>query len=270
MHQEVRARPVVGDRAQVVDLDAQPILELTDASLPLDRVNGSDTDRPAPRAAVSLVSIADEIRAQQMASQMNWPMRGRRPAGPRLDASAQGPARSKHHLVLITIAGAVLLSWALILQSAPRGFANAQEAPRERDRARWTYHFAIGPDHELFQRPISAFWSEVAEADANAKASPNEVSDAAGAAPQVLAAARSQEIAPDAAPLRQYVATNKVTTIRAEPDMRAATSRVLPAKVILTIFQKKEDWLEVGSTYAWGWVQSGFVYPYDPGRSGPS
>jgi hypothetical protein len=32
----------------------------------------------------------------------------------------------------------------------------------------------------------------------------------------------------------------------------------------LTVFSKKDDWLEVGSTYAWGWVHSSFVYAYAP------
>ena len=29
--------------------------------------------------------------------------------------------------------------------------------------------------------------------------------------------------------------------------------------------EKKKDWLEVGSTYAWGWVHSSAIYSYGPG-----
>ena len=69
-----------------------------------------------------------------------------------------------------------------------------------------------------------------------------------------------------ATPPRQRVATGKPTIIRAQPDTLAASARVVPAKVILIVFQRKDDWLEVGSTYAWGWVHSSFVYRYDPHR----
>jgi hypothetical protein len=70
---------------------------------------------------------------------------------------------------------------------------------------------------------------------------------------------------PDAAlPSQERVATNKTASIKVDPAAGAQVARLVPARVILTVFSKKDDWLEVGSTYAWGWVHASFVRRYDP------
>jgi hypothetical protein len=66
------------------------------------------------------------------------------------------------------------------------------------------------------------------------------------------------------APVEERVATNKTANIKVTPDAAAQVVRVVPARVILTVFSRKDDWLEVGSTYAWGWVHASFVNRYVP------
>jgi hypothetical protein len=78
------------------------------------------------------------------------------------------------------------------------------------------------------------------------------------------AAEQQQKAAPVAAPPQERVATSKTASIRTRPEMKAPLARTVPAKLILNVFDKKDDWLEVGSTYPWGWVQSSSTYPYTP------
>jgi hypothetical protein len=80
-------------------------------------------------------------------------------------------------------------------------------------------------------------------------------------APVAVVAALSAPVAP---PPQEQVATSRTASIKAQPEQRAQVLRSVPPKVILTVFDKKNDWLQVGSTYAWGWVHSSSVHVYSP------
>jgi hypothetical protein len=117
---------------------------------------------------------------------------------------------------------------------------------------------------------------EVAYMEPAQAAAPIPVKPAAPPAPpqeqpvqktQPTAAAQEQPTpapAPAATRVQEQVATSRPATIRARPDERSQVLRSVPHKVIMTVFEKKNDWLQVGSTYPWGWIHSSSVYGYGP------
>ncbi|SEE69978.1 SH3 domain-containing protein [Rhizobiales bacterium GAS188] len=64
-----------------------------------------------------------------------------------------------------------------------------------------------------------------------------------------------------AAPAQEHVTTRTTTNIRIRPGQAAPIARVVPARLILTVFRRNEEWIEVGGTDAWGWVHSSLITP---------
>jgi hypothetical protein len=62
-------------------------------------------------------------------------------------------------------------------------------------------------------------------------------------------------------PAQERVATKSTTNIRLRPEQGAQVIRVVPGRLILTVFARREDWVEVGGTQAWGWIHSSLVFP---------
>ena len=62
-------------------------------------------------------------------------------------------------------------------------------------------------------------------------------------------------------PAQGRVATKSTTNIRLRPEQGAQVIRVVPGRLILTVFARREDWVEVGGTEAWGWIHSSLVFP---------
>lgn len=69
------------------------------------------------------------------------------------------------------------------------------------------------------------------------------------------------EPTPAAVPAPGHVATRSTTNIRARPEPGAQVVRVVPGRLILTVFARTDDWVEVGGAEAWGWVPSGYLSP---------
>jgi hypothetical protein len=150
-------------------------------------------------------------------------------------------------VLLAMIAAGVMLFWSLAPRNASQWGVRAAAAQREMPIA---------------VTPAALPAPQVRPPTARAQAVP-PVRE-----PQVAAPVQAQQNAaaptPVAAPPQERVATSKIANIRARPDIKASVARVVPAKVILTVFEKKDGWLQVGSTYPWGWVHSSFIYRYDP------
>jgi hypothetical protein len=72
------------------------------------------------------------------------------------------------------------------------------------------------------------------------------------------------ESTPVATAVPEQVATRTTTNIRARPEQRGQVVRVVPGRLILTVYAHTEDWFEVGGTQAWGWVPSSLVVPFVP------
>jgi hypothetical protein len=72
------------------------------------------------------------------------------------------------------------------------------------------------------------------------------------------------ELTPVATAVPEQVATRTTTNIRARPERRGEVVRVVPGRLILTVYARNEDWFEVGGTQAWGWVPSSLVVPFVP------
>jgi hypothetical protein len=64
-----------------------------------------------------------------------------------------------------------------------------------------------------------------------------------------------------AAPAQEHVVTRTTTNIRTLPDQGAQIVRVVPGRLILNVFARSEEWIQVGGADAWGWVHSSFFLP---------
>jgi hypothetical protein len=64
-----------------------------------------------------------------------------------------------------------------------------------------------------------------------------------------------------AAPAQEHVVTRTTTNIRALPEQGAQIVRVVPGRLILNVFARNEEWIQVGGADAWGWVHSSFILP---------
>ena len=235
-------------------------------------------EMPAPDP--SLILLANEIRAQQHALPPVPPA----PRNPRFDPAAWRLAAPKRGsrlrsgtttMVLAPIAAALSLAWVPVSGSTP-----PREAPRVEKKAQDIARALSTLQQARLQTAPAKPPAAAPEAPAERKEPPPAVTQAPALTPQAAAAAPPQLMAspapapqltaPPAAPQKPRVATRSTTAVRAEPEMTAASARTLPPRVILTVFRKKDDWLEIGSTYAWGWVHASLVYPYDPSGRGPS
>jgi hypothetical protein len=241
---DLQAPLVIGDREQPADLGARPLpAQLEEAAGERGADDADQEGQVAARPHPSLVLIADEIRAQQNAPVSDRPVpKSRRLsdfAGWRLPASARKAGRRSGvaSVTLASIAVAVSPFWVPTFGSVPRDAVRMGSAPREAP-------IAAMPDKPRSPPPEA----------------PVEKRETLRVAPEQPIATP----APVASPSPQRVATRNTTTVRIQPEMAAPAARTLPARVILIVFRKKDDWLEVGSTNAWGWVHSSFVYPYDP------
>jgi Bacterial SH3 domain len=64
----------------------------------------------------------------------------------------------------------------------------------------------------------------------------------------------------------EHVVTRSTTNLRTRPDQSAQVVRVVPGRLILTVFAHSDDWVQVGGAEAWGWVPSGLILPFAPKR----
>ena len=206
----------------------------------------------------SLASIANEIRAQHAALDAHRPAPKRR----RTDIPAAAyvpPTRERVGLRWGAAVFILVLSTAVSLNWMPANGRTPANVHMPRDFA-----WMLSPAHEgpsvradkppiLLPRPPSLTRQAFPLMQEMSVVGPISVAS-------VLAPAEP----PSAAEAPQRVVTRAETALRAQPDVKASLGRVLPGRVILTVFQTKDDWVEVGSTYAWGWVHSSFVYSYNP------
>ena len=160
------------------------------------------------------------------------------------------------------------MSWAMDARNVTRGVESAQAAPIERPHAIPDRYFALNCcfANDVSRKPRFASWEGFAtRIDGLVGDTADEPRQTAEVRARMTASAPAQTgAAAQGSALLQRVATARPAVIRTEPEMAAAVARTVPAKVIMVVFQRKDDWLEVGSSYAWGWVHSSFVYPYDP------
>jgi len=255
---DLQASLAIVDREHPVDLDPPPNEALPEAAGELAR-DGAAREAEAPaRPDLLLILLANEIRAQQNALVAVPPAPRRRLPYDPAEWRLPKPMRKARFrvgatpLILAPVAAAVSLIWVPVSGSTPRHVAHLENAPRDGPIMAAALHRT--PPAAKSQRPPP-----------EAPVERNAAFRAAAPAQQTVAPS------PAASPPHQRVATRNAATLRVQPEMAAPAARILPPKVILTVFRKKDDWLEVGSTYAWGWVHASFVYPYDPSSGhGPS
>jgi hypothetical protein len=72
------------------------------------------------------------------------------------------------------------------------------------------------------------------------------------------------ESPPTVIPAPGHVVTRSTTNLRARPEQGAQVVRVVPGRLILTVFAHNDDWVQVGGTDAWGWVPSSLISPLTP------
>lgn len=72
------------------------------------------------------------------------------------------------------------------------------------------------------------------------------------------------EPAPAPAPAAERVATRTTTSIRVRPEQPGEVVRVVPGQLILTVYARDADWVQVGGSEAWGWVPSNLLVPLRP------
>jgi hypothetical protein len=153
-----------------------------------------------------------------------------------------GPQISAGPVLLSMLAAGLTLFWAL----SPRG--------GHREAAQAAALVQVQPP--AVARPATAPQEQPAP-----KA---EVAAASSQAQPSVAPVAAAALAPVGPPPPEQVATSRPASIKAQPDQKAQVLHSVPPKVILTVFDKKNDWLQVGSTYAWGWVHSSSVHEYSP------
>jgi hypothetical protein len=250
---DFRVDPPIRHPADLGDRPVPALAESADEALAPDMGESSRT------IDSSLASIANEIRAQHAALDGHRPAPKRR----RTDIPAAAyvpPTRERVGLrwgaavfVLALSTASVSLNW---MPANGRTPANVH-MPRD-------FAWMLSPAHEgpslradkpptLLPRPPSL----------TRQAFPL-IQEMSVVGPISVASVLAPAAAPPAAEAPQRVVTRAETALRAQPDIKASLGRVLPGRVILTVFQRKDDWVEVGSSYAWGWVHSSFVYSYNP------
>jgi hypothetical protein len=72
------------------------------------------------------------------------------------------------------------------------------------------------------------------------------------------------ESTPVAIAAPEHVVTQSTTNLRTRPEQSAQVVRVVPGRLILTVFAHSDDWVQVGGAEAWGWVPSSLILPFAP------
>jgi len=80
---------------------------------------------------------------------------------------------------------------------------------------------------------------------------------------QVLATPEAQASGPQARAAERMI-TRQASNVREGPSGTAAVVRVAPQGSILTVFDRRSGWVQVGDRTPWGWIHSSLLEPHTP------
>lgn len=80
---------------------------------------------------------------------------------------------------------------------------------------------------------------------------------------QVLATPEAQASGPQARAAERMI-TRQASNVREGPAGTAPVVRVVPQGSILTVFDRRSGWVQVGDRTPWGWIHSSLLDPQTP------
>jgi uncharacterized protein YgiM (DUF1202 family) len=75
----------------------------------------------------------------------------------------------------------------------------------------------------------------------------------------VLPVAHEPVLSPVAPVQNPHVQTRQAVNMRSAPDNLSPVVRIVPQGTVMTVFGRRDGWVQVGDSTPWGWVYSGLL-----------